>query len=267
MHRDSSLETNSKKAEKQYLLLLTGLLVIGELIFRFIAESEIEETMVKVALIALPLVFVLLQKQWAKWVASLILILNGILFFAGMLTLKSAILGLVGAFNIFFALSLHFSRKLKSWFSKEDTPQLNDNVNNEDVVEPAFDYPYLLTRFKATMIDGGLLAVFLIVLLLVTSEVENRPLIAIVFCLVALLYEPLMLWFNSATIGHVMVGIRVLNVKQTGKKLNLFHGLIRVISKYVLGWLSFVTINFNPGHRAIHDFLSSSIVVKDSPEH
>jgi hypothetical protein len=33
--------------------------------------------------------------------------------------------------------------------------------------------------------------------------------------------------------------------------------------KGFLGWLSFITINFNDEHRAIHDFASDSVMIED----
>lgn len=74
---------------------------------------------------------------------------------------------------------------------------------------------------------------------------------------------PVFLTLYSATIGHKIMRIKVMNLKHKDRKLNLLQGFIRIFTKYFLGWMSFITINFNPGHRAIHDYFSSSIVIKN----
>jgi uncharacterized RDD family membrane protein YckC len=126
-----------------------------------------------------------------------------------------------------------------------------------------FDYPYLLTRYKASLIDGVLLACLLGVILFLTPNSDNWPVAGIIFFIIAILYEPIQLSIFSATVGHYMMGIKVVSLKNKNRKLNIFQGIIRIITKTMLGWISFFTINFNPGHRAIHDYFSSSIVVKD----
>lgn len=247
----------------QYLMILTLLLIVGELVFRYLAESEIEESIIKVFLIGLPLVFVYMRYNWAKWAASIVLALNGILSIGGMSELSTPILGLVGLFNIIFAVSLHTSKKIKSLFSNNEGINTVDTDVLANVTVETFDYPYLLTRIQATMIDGGLLASFLAILLLLTPNLENRLIVAIIFCVAAILYEPVFLTLYSATIGHKIMRIKVMNLKHKDRKLNLLQGFIRIFTKYFLGWMSFITINFNPGHRAIHDYFSSSIVIKN----
>jgi uncharacterized RDD family membrane protein YckC len=126
-----------------------------------------------------------------------------------------------------------------------------------------FDYPYLLTRYKASLIDGVLLACLLGVILFITPSRDNWQVEGIIFFIIVILYEPILLSIFSATVGHSMMGLKVISLKNKNRKLNIFQGLIRTIVKLLLGWISFFTINFNPGHRAMHDYLSSSIVLKD----
>jgi uncharacterized RDD family membrane protein YckC len=64
----------------------------------------------------------------------------------------------------------------------------------------------------------------------------------------------------------MIMGIRVKNHQETSKNIKFYQGVIRILSKAVLGWLSFLTINFNPEHRAIHDYLSSSIVLNNQKD-
>jgi uncharacterized RDD family membrane protein YckC len=126
-----------------------------------------------------------------------------------------------------------------------------------------FDYPYLLTRYKASLIDGVLLACLFGLILFLTPSRNISWVEGIIFFIILILYEPILLSIYSATLGHTMMGIKVISLKNKNQKLNIFQGIIRISAKTMLGWISFFTINFNPGHRAIHDYFSSSIVVKD----
>jgi len=255
-----------RKSPKQtglfYLALLTVLLVISELVFRHIAESEIEETAVKVLIVGIPLIFVFLGHKWAKWVASLILILNGSITLVGVYELDSQGLYIVGLYNIFFAIVIHISKKIKPYFYKDDEPP-------ETAIEPIginsenFDYPYLLTRYKAALIDGLLQFGLFALLMILTKDPENRPTVFIIFLIAAVLYEPILLTAFAGTIGHKVMRIKIKALQDPSKNINLLQGLVRIFGKIILGWLSFLTINFNPEHRAIHNYLSSSIVLND----
>lgn len=125
-----------------------------------------------------------------------------------------------------------------------------------------FDYPYLLTRYKASLIDGVILACLFGVILFLTPNPNISLVEGIIFFIIIILYEPILLSIYSATLGHYMMGIKVISLKNKNRKLNIFQGIIRISTKALLGWISFFTINFNPGHRAIHDFFSSSVVIK-----
>jgi len=141
---------------------------------------------------------------------------------------------------------------------------MNEQIEEKSQIEfdENFDYPYLLTRYKASLIDGFLLALLGVILFL-TQNRDNWQLAGIIYFIIVILYEPILLSFFSATVGHTMMGLKVISLKNKNRKLNIFQGLIRIIVKLFLGWISFITINFNTGHRAIHDYLSSSIVLKN----
>ena len=126
-----------------------------------------------------------------------------------------------------------------------------------------FDYPLLLTRYKASLIDGVLLACLFGLILFLTPSRNISWVEGIIFFIIVILYEPILLSIYSATLGHTMMGIKVISLKNKNQKLNIFQGIIRISAKTILGWISFFTINFNHGHRALHDYFSSSIVVKD----
>lgn len=146
------------------------------------------------------------------------------------------------------------NKKIEEKSMKTDESQTEFDEN--------FDYPYLLTRYKASLIDGVLLACLFGVILFLTPNPNISLVEGIIFLIIVILYEPILLSIYSATVGHFMMGIKVISLKNKNQKLTIFQGIIRISIKTLLGWISFFTINFNPGHRAIHDFLSSSIVIK-----
>jgi len=49
-----------------------------------------------------------------------------------------------------------------------------------------------------------------------------------------------------------------------GKKINLIQSYLRFIVKFLLGWISFITISFNEEKRAIHDFAGGTIMLDKS---
>ena len=58
------------------------------------------------------------------------------------------------------------------------------------------------------------------------------------------------------TIGNYIKGIRVRRATNPIQKINIFQAFVRYILKILLGWISFLTMHFNPHRRAIHDFAS-----------
>ena len=82
----------------------------------------------------------------------------------------------------------------------------------------------------------------------------------ILFLIVFILYEPILVSFG-ATIGQLIMNIRVRSLKSPENKLVFHLALLRTIIKVLLGWLSFLTVTFNINRRAIHDFVSNSIMI------
>jgi uncharacterized RDD family membrane protein YckC len=80
--------------------------------------------------------------------------------------------------------------------------------------------------------------------------------------LILLTYEPILTAY-SRTIGQRVMKIRVGRQENPLERINLLHAYIRWFTKGLLGWISFVTINFNPEHRAIHDMASDSVMVNE----
>jgi uncharacterized RDD family membrane protein YckC len=122
--------------------------------------------------------------------------------------------------------------------------------------------PSIKTRYFSMLVD---LLVILLISLAISSlfekigEVPNFVRI-ILFVVVVILYEPLLV-SSGATIGQLILNIRVRSFENPEKKLIFPLAVIRTLVKVFLGWLSFLTVTFNRNRRAIHDFASKSIVI------
>jgi len=74
-------------------------------------------------------------------------------------------------------------------------------------------------------------------------------------------YEPILTTF-ACTLGNYIIGIRVRRSIDTTKRMNILQAYVRYVTKMLLGWLSFVTINMNKNRRAIHDLIASTVMIK-----
>ncbi len=253
---------NYKGHKFQFLMVLTIIWVVSELIYFYFVDSDIEDPIIRLIFIGGPLVFVYLGHKWAKWVTSTFLFFNGVLSIGITLEDSSLVLAINSMFNLFFACLLLFSKRIKIIFHEDEKTADHEKYELTTEEKKPFDYPYLLTRVQASFIDGVLLAIILIGLLALTRNLDNRLFIAIMFGVITVLYEPILLTLNSATLGHTIMKIKVVNIKDRNS-INMLQGFLRIITKFLLGWLSFFMINFNHEHRAIHDYISSSIVIKN----
>jgi len=75
------------------------------------------------------------------------------------------------------------------------------------------------------------------------------------------IYEPLCTSLG-ATIGNSMKNIRVRRINNITKRVNFFQAFFRYLLKISLGWISFISIHFNPEKRAIHDLAVGSVMVR-----
>jgi len=129
------------------------------------------------------------------------------------------------------------------------------------------NYPSLAKRIQSIFIDSLLIIVLMFLSGWILDKMnpeqnEGDEWIRIVL-FIALwgVYEPLSMTLGC-TLGNYLMKIRVRKHNNAGKKINLLQAYARFIIKFFLGWLSFITISFNPERRAIHDFASGSIVVE-----
>ena len=127
------------------------------------------------------------------------------------------------------------------------------------------EYALLPDRVKAAFID----AVVLVALMYLTSEIlalfDNVPdyVRMSLFILFTFLYDPIFTSVFGKTIGHSYSGIKVQQDNDSNKKVIFPLALIRFIIKYLLGWLSFLTVTGDERRKAIHDYAAKSIVLKD----
>lgn len=177
---------------------------------------------------------------------------------------------LIGAYYIFFGLTIHLLKDLKVYYEKGDPVIINDDSMrvedkiNESVYEVLkYQYPSLVKRYKSLLIDGLLQLTILIIIMVIVNDSEARTTIMVSSgLLLVALYEPLFTVY-SRTVGQRLMKIRVGKRDNPSEKIGLLKAYIRWFTKNLLGWLSFITINFNQEHRAIHDFASDSVVVVD----
>lgn len=125
------------------------------------------------------------------------------------------------------------------------------------------NYPSLLDRVKAVMVDSVILIIFMIIATTVFSSFENVPDVAriIAFVFIVILYDPIFTSTFGGTIGHMIIGIRVRRESSREKNILFPLAIIRFMIKALLGWISLLTVTSNKKNKAIHDSIIRSVVV------
>lgn len=124
-------------------------------------------------------------------------------------------------------------------------------------------YPELSDRIQSSFIDLLLLVVMMFIFASVLDRFENAPewVTMVMFVSLFIIYEPLFQTFGC-TAGNYVKGIRVRKSANPAKKINFLQALIRYPVKFLLGWVSFLTIGADPKRRAIHDMVAGSVMLK-----
>ena len=125
------------------------------------------------------------------------------------------------------------------------------------------EYPTLSDRVQSTFIDTIFIVVMMFVIASVLENFATTPdwiRIALFFGIWTV-YEPLCTSLGC-TIGQYAKKIRVRNASNTSAKINILMAFIRYVLKAGLGWMSFLTMHFNPERRAIHDFAAGSVMIR-----
>lgn len=138
------------------------------------------------------------------------------------------------------------------------------NLDTKEVIDHSgsFKLPSIKTRYFSMLIDVSVILVLSLGISYLFELLGEVPgyMRGITFLFVFILYEPLLISLGC-TIGQFATNIRVRNFKDTSNRLKLHLAILRVLVKATLGWVSLITITFNKNRRAIHDYVSSSIVL------
>ncbi len=133
-------------------------------------------------------------------------------------------------------------------------------------VEESKSYPRFVKRVQALLIDGVVVPVAALGTLIGVSSLGLQGYYsAISAALIVFLLEPFMVSQTGGTIGHHLVGIRVIS-KNQNNNIGIVYAVIRFATKIVFGFLSLISVFITKKHQAVHDLIVSSIVVLDSPK-
>lgn len=126
--------------------------------------------------------------------------------------------------------------------------------------------PRLPRRYAATAVDGLLiLAAMIIPTIVLPSDTALMRGIRIAVATGAILvYEPICTG-RFVTLGQWAAGVRVRRF-DTGVRIGLLRAYGRLLIKGFLGFISFFSLAFTPGRRALHDMATGSIVIMAAAE-
>jgi uncharacterized RDD family membrane protein YckC len=126
-----------------------------------------------------------------------------------------------------------------------------------------FEYPSLSDRVQSTFIDTILIIILMFITASILEKYEDPPdwIRIVLFFAIWGVYEPVCTTCGF-TIGNYMKDIRVREFSNPSKKINILQAFFRYLLKISLGWISFLTIHFNPERRAIHDLAVGSVMIK-----
>lgn len=125
------------------------------------------------------------------------------------------------------------------------------------------NYPGIFDRLKASVIDS-IVIIFLIGASTEVFEIfdDSSIYFKMLFFLLIFLYEPIMVSLFGASIGHRMCKLKVCS-DRTSKNLSLIKSIVRFLIKFMLGWVSLITISNNKQKKAMHDLVVNSVVTFD----
>lgn len=125
------------------------------------------------------------------------------------------------------------------------------------------EYPTILRRYLSTAIDS----IFIILVLFLASYAfQQEHTLATQFRVSIILfmffvYEPFCTSMYC-TLGQKITGIRIRKYDSfADENISLPKAYLRILSKIILGFISFFSIIFSKEKRAIHDFIAGSIVL------
>jgi uncharacterized RDD family membrane protein YckC len=262
------MSSYSIKPTRFYLILFFFLL--GELVFLIeimnVGNGDMAGALFKSLLIVVLFYFFYRGKNWARWILMVVL---------GLLTLACVFAAFENEPFGFVVIIVSYLIAIAGIYKVENKKAILDNQSvesNDPETQPLkpgtfvlkgteYKYPSLVKRYKALLVDGLLLLTVMIITMVVLGNHENRPYIMIsMWILFSFVYEPVLTAY-STTIGQRVMKIRVRDYNNPSQPIKLGNAYIRLLVKNLFGWISFVTIHFNPEHRAMHDLACSSVVI------
>jgi uncharacterized RDD family membrane protein YckC len=127
---------------------------------------------------------------------------------------------------------------------------------------PDIRFARLSRRLQASVVDAAVyLTMPAAAALLSLAAADGRPHRTLAWGLgvAAFLYEPLLVSWRGATIGHRSKGIRVLALA-TGRPPAFPRALGRFAAKVATGLLTAPLVSLTPRHQALHDLLAGTVV-------
>ena len=260
---------------KRYLVIV--LFLFTQMLLWVVSRSEHiamdSDILIETLVVGLFLMFHIIGLRWARWMAAALLGLVAILainatlegFGYGFLLVALMYISVILAL---FRISLRSNDRFPSGGLESQVldsippPPPEPRAAEFQVGQEVYRYPLLLKRYQSVFIDFLLFCLLLIVAMVILGESPARQ--AVMLCmgiLFTLVYEPFLTAYG-ATVGQYVIGIRVRDARNPNKRINILQAYVRIIVKLMLGWISFVTIHFNPQHRAIHDLAGSSVMIR-----
>ena len=127
-------------------------------------------------------------------------------------------------------------------------------------------YGTLINRVKAAIVDFMVLMGLILAVSTILSKFENVPdfVRVILFILIFILYDPIFTSTIGATIGHLILGLRIRRSNDEDRKIIFPIAIVRFILKALLGWISLLTIAVIKKKKAIHDLVAGSVVLQST---
>ena len=127
-------------------------------------------------------------------------------------------------------------------------------------------YGTLINRVKAAIVDFLVIMGLVLLVSTILSKFGNVPdfVRVIFFILIFILYDPIFTSTIGATIGHLILGLRIRRSNDEDRKIIFPIAIVRFLIKAALGWISLLTITVLKKKKAIHDLVAGSVVLQST---
>ncbi|MFC1363730.1 MAG: RDD family protein [gamma proteobacterium symbiont of Ctena orbiculata] len=129
------------------------------------------------------------------------------------------------------------------------------------------EYPRLLRRVQAVLIDSVVLMVVMLAWWLLLPLLESySAVVKLAFPVLAwTTLDPALVSTTGGTPGHHLRGITV-QTANSGLRLGIVRSFVRALVKGFTGWWAFIFVLATKRHQALHDLAVSSVVILREPE-